>query len=263
MSLKALTIGGYPCLVGGDGPPLAILPGLAPGPGLGSSPTRLSHYLTARTWNRTRRVYYITRRPRMPAGITMSELAAEHAAVLREAFDGPVDVLGMSTGGSIAQQLAAEHPDVVRRLVLISTACRLGPLAKQIQRRVAVRIRAGALREASALYAADLVPPGPLELPAAAMSWLLGRWTMTPEGLEDVATMVEAEDTFDLASLPAIRAPTLLVRGARDRYYGEQLFTETARMIPDSRLVIYPRAGHVTVMSNRAAIRAILNFLGN
>ena len=37
-----------------------------------------------------------------------------------------VDVVGTSTGGSIAQQLAADHPETVRRLALLSTACRLG-----------------------------------------------------------------------------------------------------------------------------------------
>jgi len=261
MRLKTVTIAGYPCLVGGDGPPLAILPGLSPEPGLGSLATRTSHHLTARVWTKSRRAYYVNRRPRMPVGITMSEIAAEHADVLREAFDRPVDVLGMSTGGSLAQQLAAEHPDVVRRLVLISTACRLGPLARQVQRRVAVRIRAGALREASAVFAADLFPPGPWELPAAAAGWLLGPELVSGEGLADLATVIEAEDSFDLFDLPAIRAPTLLVAGGRDRYYGEELFRETAELIPDSRLEIYPREGHVSVMSHPGEIQLVLTFL--
>ena len=51
-----------------------------------------------------------------------------------QTFAGPVDLLGMSTGGSIAQQIAAQHPDVVRRLVLVSTGCRLGPRPSRVQR---------------------------------------------------------------------------------------------------------------------------------
>jgi len=261
MRLTVVTIGGYPCLVGGRGDPLVVLPGLVPESGLGSGLTRLSHHLTARSWARHRRVYYINRRPRMPLGITMSEIAAEHANVVREAFDGPVDVIGMSTGGSIAQQLAAEHPDVVRRLVLISTACRLGGPAQSVQRRVAARIRAGALREAAAVFTADLMPPGPLELPAGAVAWLWGPSSVTRAGLDDLATMIDAEDRFDLATLPTISAPTLLIAGGRDRFYGLPLFQETASMIPDCRLEIYPGEGHMSVMSRRAAVAQVLGFL--
>jgi pimeloyl-ACP methyl ester carboxylesterase len=261
MKLTVVSIGGYPCLVGGSGDPLVVLPGLAPESGLGSGLTRLSHNLTARSWARYRRVYYINRRPRMPTGITMSEIAAEHANVLREAFDGPVDVLGMSTGGSIAQQLAAEHPDVVRSLALMSTACRLGGPARSVQRRVAARIRAGALREAAAVFAADLVPPGPLELPAAVAGWLWGPSSVTRGGLDDLATMIDAEDPFDLATLPAIAAPTVLVAGGRDRFYGRSLFQETADMIPGCRLEIHPRDGHVSVMSRPSAVAQVLGFL--
>lgn len=261
MKLTVVTIGGYSCFVGGSGDPLVVLPGLAPESGLGTGLTRFSHNLTARAWARHRRVYYINRRPRMPVGITMSEIAAEHANVLREAFDRPVDVLGMSTGGSIAQQLAAEHPDVVRRLVLISTACRLGGPAQSVQRRVAARIRAGALRQAAAVFVADLVPPGPLELPAAALGWLWGPASVTRGGLDDLVTMIDAEDPFDLSTLPAITAPTLLVAGGRDRFYGASLFQETARVIPDCRLEIHPRDGHVSVMSRPSAVAQVLGFL--
>ena len=57
----------------------------------------------------------------MPVGMSFQALVAEHAAALRENFDRPVDLYGVSTGGSIAQQLAAEHPHLVRRLLLVST----------------------------------------------------------------------------------------------------------------------------------------------
>jgi pimeloyl-ACP methyl ester carboxylesterase len=91
--------------------------------------------------------------------MTMVQLAAEHAAAVQAGFDGPVDVLGVSTGGSIAQQFAAEHPALVRRLALGSTACRSGTEGQRIQARVAARVRAGAIPQALAVAAAHLTRP--------------------------------------------------------------------------------------------------------
>src|SRR5206468_11049732 len=70
-------------------------------------------------------------------GTTFAEITTAVADAIRAEFTEPVSVLGISTGGSIAQQLAAEHPDVVDRLVLISTGCRLaGHAARSEERRV-------------------------------------------------------------------------------------------------------------------------------
>jgi pimeloyl-ACP methyl ester carboxylesterase len=190
----------------------------------------------------------------------MTALAAEHAQALREAFDEPVDLLGTSTGGSIAQQLAAEHRDVVCRLALVSTACRLGRNAKLVQRQIAARVRAGATRQAGAVMAGALAPPA-LRLPAASLGWLLAPRLFSEGGLQDMATTIEAEDEFDLARLPTVRAPTLLVGGGRDRFYDAELFEQTAGLIPGCVLELHPRRGHITVLSDPRAVAQIRGFL--
>ncbi len=146
MDVRDGTVADYPCLVVGSGPPLIVLAGLVPQAGVAPGPMRSDHERAARLFARGREVYYLNRRPGMLPGTTMADIAAEHATAMRVAFGEPVDVVGMSTGGSIAQQIAAQHPEVVRRLVLVSTGCRLGPAAKSVQRRVAARVRAGATR---------------------------------------------------------------------------------------------------------------------
>jgi pimeloyl-ACP methyl ester carboxylesterase len=75
-------------------------------------------------------VWWVNRRTGLAAGVTMAELAADYAEGISRWFVGPIDVLGVSTGGSVALQLAADHPDVVCRLVLVSSACRLAPHAR-------------------------------------------------------------------------------------------------------------------------------------
>ncbi|HJS93645.1 MAG TPA: alpha/beta hydrolase [Solirubrobacteraceae bacterium] len=217
------------------------------------------HEAAMRPWVRDRELFYLNRRPGLPRGMTMAALAAEHAQALRDAFEEPVDVLGASTGGSIAQQLAAEHPGVVRRLALVSTGCRLGREAKLLQRQIAARVRAGATPQAVAVMASAAAPPA-LRLPAACLGWLLARGLFSENGLQDMATTIEAEDGFDLADLPTVLAPTLLVGGGRDRFYDGELFEETARLIPRCVLEIHPERGHITVLSDPRAVAQIRGF---
>jgi pimeloyl-ACP methyl ester carboxylesterase len=53
--------------------------------------------------------------------------------MIREEFGRPVDLIGVSTGGSIVQHFAADHPDLVRRLVIHSSAYKLNDAAKRVQ----------------------------------------------------------------------------------------------------------------------------------
>ena len=193
----------------------------------------------------------------------MAELAQEHADAIRSLAEGPIDVAGISTGGSIAQQLAADHPDVVDRLVLLCTACRLGPEGRALQRRVAARIRAGAPRKALAVMAAGLVPPGRGQAAAGAVAWLAGpRLLARGDDLADMATTIEAEDAFDLATCRGpIRAPTLILAGSEDHFYSPDLFAETARLIPGSRLRVFEGRGHITVTGHPDWAREIERFL--
>ena len=154
------------------------------------------------------RVLFFNRRAGLPEGMTISELAAEHAEAIGTLPGGSADVIEVSTGGSIAQQLAAEHPEVVRRLALIARlpagSCRAA---------VAELGRARAPRGESpgvCGVAAGLVPPRRGRLAAAAAAWLIGpRLFGDAAALADMATTIEAEDEFDLARCrDPIRAPT-------------------------------------------------------
>jgi pimeloyl-ACP methyl ester carboxylesterase len=169
----------------------------------------------------------------------------------------------VSTGGSIAQQLAADHPDVVRRLVLISTGCRLSPSARLAQRRVAARIRAGASRQALAVMASELVPRWRGRYVAAVLASRLSSGWFSTDDLGDLATTIDAEDGFDLAHCPTIDRPTLLIAGGRDRFYGLGLLEETAALIPRCTLSVHPRRGHMTVTATPRTIAEALRFMSS
>ena len=257
------TAGRYPFASVGDGPPVVIFAGLSPSTGVGSKVVVQGALGPVLSLANSRRLVVFNRRPRLVRGMTMAELAAEHADALADAFARPVDLMGESTGGSIAQQLAADHPEVVARLVLASTACRLGPLGRQLQRKVGQAVRAGQRRRALAIAAAGLVPPRRGQSAAAAVGWLTaGRIVKDDGDWADLATTIEAEDDFDLARCAApVRARTLIVGGADDRFYSPSLFAETARLIPNSRLRLVEGRGHITVLRDPDVHRDIAQFL--
>jgi len=226
---------------------MLYLGGLLPVAGVEARLPRRAAGLAVRPFAGVRRVLYLNLRTGLPRGITMAEIAAEHAEAIRALGAEPVDVLGVSTGGSIAQQLAADHPELVRRLVLIGTGCRLDAKTRDLQAHVAAHIRAGRPdRALSTLAVCVLFPNG--EPLARRLAPLASPVAHRLGDLSDLAATIEAEDRFDLARADgAVRAPTLIVAGARDRFYPRPLLEETRRLIPGSELRVIPRRGHVTV----------------
>src|SRR5215475_5559861 len=110
--------GGLNYTAAGDGPPLVQL---AFTPSY-KNPTGMAQWATLRfiaPLMQRFTVYSINRRPDLGPGCTMADIAADYAAAIKAEFKGQaVDVLGISTGGSIALQFAADHPELVHRLVV-------------------------------------------------------------------------------------------------------------------------------------------------
>ncbi len=255
--------GSLPYAAVGSGSPLVVLAGLMPVTGVAGDAVVRSIVHPLLPLAGSRRLVVFNRRAGMPAGMTMTELAGEHADALRGAFAAPVDLVGMSTGGSIAAQLTADHGGLVGRLVLISAACRLGPTGRELQAQVAEFIRRGRYRRAAATAGAGLVPPRRGKTAAAAAGWLLaGRLVHSPEDWADVASTIEAEDGFDLAACATpITVPTLIIAGRDDRFYSPDLFEQTAQLVAGSRLHLINGRGHITVTRDRRFTPTLAAFL--
>src|ERR671912_2674069 len=118
MDLQRGEIGRLPCLEARSGPPMLFIGGLTPQAGVDAPGTAWMNGSFLAPFAPRRRVHFVNRRPGLPRGMTMAEMAAEHAEAIRALGGGPVDVAAISTGGSIAQQPAADRPEVVARLLL-------------------------------------------------------------------------------------------------------------------------------------------------
>lgn len=102
--------------------PFVILPGLSlrdvRGAGMGLA-------LMYRQFARDYRVYVIDKNSAVAEGCSVADLAEETAAAMTLLGITDACVMGVSLGGMIAEELAIRHPELVRRLVLGVTACRV------------------------------------------------------------------------------------------------------------------------------------------
>jgi len=189
-------------------------------------------------------VYMVGLRPGMPPGYSMSDMANDYATAIRQEIGQPVDVIGVSTGGSVALHFAADHPGLVSRLVIHSSAHALGAAGKEAQMGIAHLARQGRWREAYALLLDFFLPSmvghkALVRLGSRLMS--LGE----PRNPSDLVVTVEAEDRHGFQGrLAEITAPTLVIAGTEDPAYPEALVRETAAGIHGAQLVLYERMGH-------------------
>jgi len=209
----------------------------------------------------TRSVWSIDRRSGLEPGISIADLAAEYAATISALFDGPVDVVGISTGGSIALQLAADYPHLIRRLVLVSSAHRLSDHGRKTQRDIAILLRRHQPRRAAALF---LATTGSTRVAHTLLSFagLIAPRAVVGHNDTDLLATLDAEDGFDLESrLVSMEVPTLVTGGARDRFYSADLFGATSRGLRHAQLSLYPNAGHMGTHGNPRLAKEILHFL--
>ncbi len=239
-------LGEFPYVRLGNGPQnLVILPGLTLE---NEPPSRFAAWTYRLGFGRfagDRTVYVINRRRGMPAGYTTQDMAADYARVIESEL-GPSRIVGFSTGGSIAQYVAIDHPEAVLSLALIVSASRLSEEGRQTCERWHHLTREARWQELRADMASATVTGEKNKRFARAFMKAFGRIVLgTPSDPSDFLTTLEADLGHDTTGrLAEISAPTLVLGGSEDPFFSEGLLRETAEGIPDATLRVYEGVGH-------------------
>jgi pimeloyl-ACP methyl ester carboxylesterase len=236
----------FPYVRFGSGPEnLVILPGVTlenePPNRLAAWTYRLGFGRFARAYS----VYVINRRRGMPLGYTTQDMARDYARVIDNEL-GASQLMGFSTGGSIAQYVALENPEVVGSLILIVSASRLSESGRQTCERWQALAREGRWQELRSDMASVTVTGETNKRLARAIMKVFGRFVIgTPRDTSDFLVTLEADLGHDTTGrLGEISMPTLIIGGSEDPFFSESLLRETAEKIPDSALHVYDGVGH-------------------
>ena len=93
------------------------------------------------------KIYLFDRRPVVQKGITVEEIASDIAVAMDTLGISNADVFGVSQGGMIAQYLAIDRPDLVKKLVLAVTLSRNNDTVKQVVSNWIEMVRQGKMKE--------------------------------------------------------------------------------------------------------------------
>lgn len=171
---------------------------------------------------------------------TMQETADLVADYLRQLHASELVLIGHSMGTQIVTEVAARHPELVSKLVLIA------PTVNVVERTAA--------RQAWRMVQ-DLLGEAPKVL-------ILGGWQYAKAGIPWFLRKLRIMLEHDVeSSYPKIQAPTLVLRGETDKVCPRDWVQHVAKIVPNSRYDEVPGHGHEAMIRDPAdAARLILAF---
>ena len=201
------------------------------------------------------------RSPAPPGPYRLTDLAADALALLDRLEVARAHLVGLSLGGMVAVQVAADAPERVDRMVLCCTSAHLPPASGWLQRAATVRAR-GMPAVSAAVVERWLTPGFAAASPALVRDLCRMVETTPPEGY---AACCEALAAMDLREhLRRISAPTLLVAGSDDPATPVTHAEAIAAGLAGARVVTVGPAAHLANVEQPTAVtQHILAHLDN
>ena len=180
------------------------------------------------------------------------EMGANAIAFIRALGLTQVDVLGISIGGFVAQEIALQGGDLVRKIILVGT----GHRSQDMSESRSAEIFAGSYEPPEHLWLA--VHFGPSEASQkAGLAFLerkLRRQDRDPQvSGQTIAAQGEAIGKWHvpndsaLAYLKEIRQPVLIVQGSNDVIIPTRHSFTLQQHLPNAQLIVYPDSNHGSI----------------
>jgi pimeloyl-ACP methyl ester carboxylesterase len=199
---------------------------------------------------------------------TIEAMANDAVAFIRALGLERVDLLGFSMGGMIAQVIAANEPQLVRRVILAGTGPAGGDGITNVTRLSHLDMLRGlfTLQDPKQFLFFTRTPEG-----RRAGKQFLARLKERTENRDRrislrsygaQLTAIHRWGKQQPADLSAIRQPVLVANGESDRMVPTSNSFDLARRLPDADLVVYPDAGHGGIFQfHEQFVQRVLGFL--
>ena len=190
--------------------------------------------------------------------LTVGGLTSVVASAVGELGHDCVDVLGFSLGGLVAQQLAHDRPDLVRRVALVNTACGWGSMPGTLPAlslaAMPVRYHSRALYE----HTRVLLSPADAKLLERHERLREARLRQPPSIYIYLSQLWSAALWSSLPWLSSVRVPTLVLSGEGDELVPPANGVQLARLLPESRMHLVGEEGHMMIFDSEGGTLPLL-----
>ena len=207
------------------------------------------------------RVYIFDRKECIPEGYTVRKIAEDIALAMDALKLTKADVFGVSQGGMVAQYLAIDRPDLVRKLVLGVTLSKNNPtveavIADWIRMTEQGDMKALVLDMALKMYSDAYVKRYKPFLPILTM-------VQKPKDRQRFITLAKACLTCDAYSeLEKIKCPVFVIGGAKDNIVTGEASKEIARKL-GCECYLYESLGHAAYEEAEDFNKRVYEFLNS
>jgi pimeloyl-ACP methyl ester carboxylesterase len=201
---------------------------------------------------------------------TIEEMATDTVAFIRALGFDQVDLFGFSMGGMIAQVIALEEPQLVRKMIIAGTGPAGGEGIEKVTRITYLDIARGLLtRQDPKQFLFFTRTPNGRGAGKDFLARLEERTNDRDKALSVRSLRAQLKAIHRWAKqkpadLSSIHQPVLVMNGESDRMVPSQNTVELDRRLPNSQLVLYPDAGHGGVFQfHEDFVERALEFLGS
>lgn len=187
-------------------------------------------------------VYLFDRREDVPQGYDMDTMAEDTIKAMDTVGIRNAYLLGVSQGGMLAQLIAVKRPDLVKKMVLCSTAANVEPEEENRIKDWMILAQQGRREELAMAFARLVYSPEIVEENSQLFADMAT--SFTEDELARFVIMAGATTGFDLREkLKEINCPTLVIAGDSDRIFSVKKAEELAEMVKGD-LYIYENGSH-------------------
>lgn len=201
---------------------------------------------------------------------TVDQMGSDAIAFITALGLQKVDLFGFSLGGGVAQMVALQRPDLVRRMVLAGTGPRGGGGIDKMATIVgAAYLKAALTRSDPRNFLFFPRTPGGKRAAADYLGRLKERTHDLDKGISMQARIAQIQAIRHAGKskpddLSVITQPVLVANGDKDLMVDSSHSADMARRLPNSTLIIYPNSGHGGVFQyHQTFVPEVLRFLAD